>query len=223
MKKVAKKKKFDLKGLEGVAVTTPPFVASFPTLFTPRAYNEASKPMYSVVMLFDENTDLTPLKQAAHRAKVEAFGKDKTQWPEIEPVFRDGNEKSDLEGYEGRTFVNTKTAVRPALYMRNKQPLTDESEIYPGVIGAAHCIVKVVESGGKYYVVFYLQAFMKLKDGENFANRVSPDAFDGLAADEDEDEIDGLDADDEIDEKPKTKKKPSRSYDDDEDDDGDDD
>lgn len=195
---VAKKKKskYDMSGLKGFKVTTPSFVTSFPRLEKPEAYQEGSKPAYSLVALFDEGADLTEMRKCVTRAKVEAFGKDKALWPkEIQTPWRDGNERDDVDGYEGKTYATFRTYNKPLIIDRNREKIEDFSEIYPGVIGRASIVVKATESAGKYYISFYLQGFQKIKDGERLGGGASVKDFGDI---EDEDD-DGIDYDDDVD------------------------
>lgn len=156
--KTKKKSSFKLpEKLAGVKVTTPKFILSFPTLYTPRKYkdDDNAKATYSIQMLFGKKQNLDVLKKAMHQAQVEAFGKDKAKWPEIELPWRDGDH-SDYEGYAGKYSLGAKTYNRPTVVDENKQPAL-ENEVYPGIEARASLVVKVAESGGKFYVTCYLQ------------------------------------------------------------------
>lgn len=196
--KSKKKAKYDLSGLKGVKVTSPKFVTSFPKLFKPEAFQEGAKPAYSVVMLFKKTADLKEMKQAVTRAKVEAFGKDKEAWPDIESPWRDGDEKSDYAGFEGMTYANAKTYNRPLVIDRSKDKIEDADDVYAGCIGRASLVAKAVESAGKYFITFYLQAYQKVEDGEPLGGGGSKDDFEDIEDDEDLD-ADDIDSDDDED------------------------
>lgn len=199
VKKVSKKKKaWDLSEVKGVKVTTPKFVTAFPKLFKPEAYQEGSKPAYSCVAIFQADQDIKELKSAIIRAKKEAFGPDKTKWPDISTPIKNGDEMEGYAGFEGNQFINMKTYNKPLIIDRSKEKIEDESEIYPGVIGRAIVVMKAVESGGKYYISCYLQGFQKVEDGESLAGGASASDFEDLEDDEDLDE-DSEDSDDDDD------------------------
>ncbi len=50
-------------------VTTPKFRVSFPSVFEPNVYKD-QKPKYQLACLFDETTDLTPLKKAVFFVEI---------------------------------------------------------------------------------------------------------------------------------------------------------
>lgn len=186
--KKSKKTKFDLTEVKGVKVTTPKFITSFPKLFKPEAYQGGSRPAYSVLMLFKKDQDISELKKAVTRAKVEAFGKDKTKWPEIKTPWRDGEEMADYNGFEGMIYANAKTYNRPLVIDRNKEKIDNPEDVYPGCIGRAVVVVKATESGGNYFITFYLQGYQKVEDGEPLAGGASTSDF-GDLDDEDEDDL----------------------------------
>lgn len=206
-KKVKKKQKFDLTKLKGVKMNLPKGVLSFPRLFKPEAYEGKGKPAYSMVCLWDEDVDLKPVRIAVLKAKKEAFGPDKEKWPkDISVAFRNGDDKEDIEGYAGMTYVTLKTYSKPLVVGPDKEKITDESEIYAGCLVVANAVIKATESAGKYYISFYLQGVMKVGDGSPLGGGASVSDFDDVEVDEevddgdDEDDSDDSDDDDSEDE-----------------------
>lgn len=193
--------KLDLKKVKGVKVVTPKFIMSFPKLSKPEAYEGKGQAYYSTVMLFDKDQDLKPMKQLIRQAIVEAFGKDKTKWPKISLPWRDGNTKSDFEGYKGRYYAGAKSKNRPTLVNVKKETIPQDeidTEFYGGAICQAVLRAKVTLSGRNYFVTFYLQGIMKIKDGERFGGGCNPEEdFDDFDTEDendfDNDEIDNDD------------------------------
>ena len=199
--KVMSDKKEKLKGIQ---ITTPTFRLSFPRLDKPEAYKGKGTEFFSCTMLFDKEDNLDKLKKAVTGAIVEKFGKDKKKWPKIKRPWRDGDTKTDLDGYEGMTYINTKNARKPLFIDRDKTKLSDASKLYAGCYAQAVLIVKAVESGSDWYVTCYLQAVRFVKDGESFAgaNVDIDEAFEDLEDDENDEsnyEDDSEDTDDEDD------------------------
>lgn len=194
---MAKAKTKDLSNLKGVKVQTPKFILSFPKLYKPEAYQGKGDKWYSITMLFDKKTDLKVLKQAILQAKIEAWGKDKSKWPDdIQSPLKDGNKKTDIQGYEGRIYASAKTKNKPLVVDRAKEKIDEESgEIYPGAICCASVVVKATTNGKENFVSFYLGGVMKLKDGEQLGGGASVDDFEDV----DDDDLDDDDFDEDLD------------------------
>ena len=189
--------------LEGIKITTPKGRLSFPHLFEPTKYKEDSKAQYNCTILFPKNEDLSKLKTAMGLAQEQAFGKDKKNWPKnINLPWRDGDDKDDYEGYAGNYYLSAKTFNRPPVIDRQKQKIEDAEEIYGGCYGRLALVIKVTESGGKYYVTCYLQGVQKLSDGEKFGGGgLDVDsAFDDIDDEENDDLSSNKTSDDDSDE-----------------------
>lgn len=182
-----------INSVKGVLFTTPIGTLSFPKLFKPEQYQNKGDAHYSLTMLFPKSDPeaLKPMQKAIIEAAVEAFGPDKKAWPKgpnNEPVslpWRDGDRKSDIEGYAGNMTVSGKTKQKPVVVKyvsktKQREPVTDESEIYGGNIGRAVFRAKATESGGKYYVTLYLQGFQKIEDGTRMGGGASVDLEDNF-------------------------------------------
>lgn len=167
------KAKVDLKDVQGVKVTTPLGRLSFPKLFKPEQYQGKGDAKYQATLLFPKNTDLTVVKKAITQAQVNAFGEDKKKWPKMRLPWRDGDQKEDLEGYAGNYYINCSTKRKPVVIGRDKEPITEESEIYGGQYGRFVVVAKVTEASGNYFVSLYLQGYQKVKDGPAFGGGVN--------------------------------------------------
>lgn len=148
--------------------TTPKFRVSFPQLFEPKGF-EGQDPKYSVVMLFDKKTDLTPLKEAAFNAAKEKFG-EKSKWPKsFKMPFRDGDEKADSKGYAGTIFVTATSKKRPGVVNQKLEDVLDKEEIYAGCYARAVLIAFAYDVSGNKGVSFSLKHVQKVGDGEKFS------------------------------------------------------
>lgn len=172
--------------LKGVMVTTPTFRLSFPRLDKPEAYQGKGQEYYSCTMLFDKGDNIDVLKKAVHGAAVEKFGKDKKKWPDIKRPWRDGDKKSDIDGYAGTIYVSAKNMNRPVLVDRDKTKMSDASKLYAGCYAQAVVVAKAVKSGSQWFITLYLQAVRFVKDGESFAGASVDidDAFEDLEDEE---------------------------------------
>lgn len=158
---------------------TPMFRASFPWLFEPQPPMEGSQgePKYSVVMLFDEAARKTPefkaMKDLANAAIREKWG-DKPP-SNLRNPFRDGSEKSELDGYEGMVFVSASSKMQPGVVNGRLQRIiskeVDPDGFYAGCYARATVTAYAYDKAGNKGVAFGLQNVQKIKDGEAFSQR----------------------------------------------------
>lgn len=171
----------DKKDPNATKVLTPEFRVSFPHVFAPHTGFEGQAAKYSLVMLFDHKTDISKLKQAAFKAAVDKWGP-KEKWPKaLRMPFRDGNEKSDLQGYENTIYVTANSPKqRPQVINAKKEPITEEDgAFYPGCYARATLRAFAYDKAGNKGVSFSLQNVQKIRDGESFGGRKNAvDEFD---------------------------------------------
>lgn len=161
--------------IEDKKCVTPIFRASFPSVFTPKSF-KGQDAKYSLVMLFDPDVDLSPLKKCAENAAIEKWGADKKKWPKVmKTPFRDGDEKPDTPGYESKIFVTASSKKRPGLVDRKRQPILSEEDFYAGCYARAEVIAFAYDEAGNRGVSFSLQNIQKAKDGEEFSGRKKPE------------------------------------------------
>jgi phosphopantothenoylcysteine synthetase/decarboxylase len=178
-------------------VKTPVFRASFPHVFKPHSGFEGQAPKYSITMLFDKSTDITELKKAAFNAAVEKWGP-KEKWPKnLRMPFRDGDEKSDLQGYENTIFVTASSKQRPQVINTKRELLTEEDgSFYAGCLAKATLLAYAYDAMGNKGVSFSLQNVLKTGDAEAFSGRKN--AEDDFSEDDfkiDSDDASNYDAD----------------------------
>lgn len=182
---------------------TPKFRVSFPHVFEPHSGFEGQEAKFSLTMLFDSKTDLSELKRAAKNAAIEKWGP-KEKWPKgLRLPFRDGNEKSDLDGYEDTVFVTASSKQRPGVVDQKKAPiLPDDGTFYAGCYARASLIAFAYDTLGNRGVSFGLQNLQKLEDGEPFSGRKNAseefDAVEDNSEDEDSYETEDDNDDDDL-------------------------
>lgn len=166
-----------------IKVMTPEFRVSFPHLFEPRAF-ENGEPKYSVVMVFDKNTDLKVLKDAAKAALAAKWPDPATRPKNLKNPFRDGSEKEEWEGFgEGVIFVSASANIqhRPGVVNRKRDIITDPSELYPGCYARATVTPYTFDVKGNRGVAFGLNHVQFLRGGEPLAGGgKAQDDFDEL-------------------------------------------
>lgn len=180
--------------IEKKKVITHEFRLSFPSLFTPKAFDDKQDAKYSAVMLFDAKVDLAKpslnkqgaprgvsMKHAAFNAAVEKWGP-KERWPKnLRMPFRDGNEKSDTPGYENTIFVTASSKNPPGIVDKQLRKILNEGDIYAGCYCCAEIIAFAYDKAGNKGVGFSLQNIQKLRDGEAFSGRkAAEDVFDSV-------------------------------------------
>jgi hypothetical protein len=157
-----------------------------------------SKPKYKCLLLIDK----TDKESVAKIKKAIKLVEDKMvtekyagKMPKkgIDNTFIDGDAEKDGEEYEGRYCINVSKHVKPVIVDRRRNPITDEGEIYSGVV--ANVAIEFYyywmdESKG---ITASLEAIQKVADGEPLgAARVrAEDVFDEI--DEEEEDLDELD------------------------------
>ncbi len=175
---MAEKKKNPMK------VVTPKFRLSFPDLFTARAY-EDQEAKFSIQMLFDKKTDLTPLKNVMAKAIKEKWGDNPPKG--IVKPFKDGNDK-ELDGYEDMIVVGASSKYKPQVCDKNPEELiTSPEDIYAGCYARAAIIANAWEHKNKKGQVlkrgvsFRLESVQKMAEGESFVSRPDVgDTFDNI-------------------------------------------
>lgn len=173
-------------------VTSPKFRASFVWAFKPQPPMEGStgEPKYGVTMLFDEAARKTPayelMKKLALHAAKEKFGDklkpDGKGWfVGLRNPFRDGAEKSELEGYEGMTFASATSKMQPGIVDQNLSRIISEDDFYSGCYARATVTAYGYDKAGNKGVAFGLQNLQKLGDGDRFSGRTAAeDDFDSV-------------------------------------------
>ena len=168
---------------------TPVFRVSYPNVFKPKRNDLSGKDEYSVVMLFDKKTAKTELKELyalAKKAAEDKWGVGKIP-KKLKTPFKDGDQKNaDLiaDGknanptYEGMIFINAKSTYAPGVVNAKREIILDASEFYGGCYARAQVSVYAYDTKGNQGVAIGLRHIQKVKDGDPFGNRTSPeDAF----------------------------------------------
>lgn len=156
-------------------VKTPEFRMSFPHLFEPSRFEGEEQGSYSVLMVFDKDTDLKPMKQAVLQVAKE-------KWPKhdfskglpagVRSPFCDGNEKVESWGEEfaDKVYVRAKTKKRPPVVDARGIPVEDAEKAYAGCYARAVVTPSVYDKAGNKGVSFYLAAVQILRDGERLGS-----------------------------------------------------
>lgn len=195
-------------------------ILSFPKVFTPEAFSEGDKEKYSATFVFPPEVQgqLKAIRAAALEVGREKFGstfdekvkKGKLHWP-----FREIDDDENAEkGYpEGSTFIRARSEKKPQIVSIYPDPsnggkpaqITDEDEIYAGVVVNATLDVFAFEGKLNSGVTFGLGNLQKVRDGERLDGRLPATSEFEADADAAAD-LDDLDTDGGAAEPPKARK-----------------
>lgn len=161
---------------------------SYLHVFEPQSIN-GSEPKYSVSLIIPKSdTDtINKIKTAIKNATTAGIAKLGGKIPaNLKNPLRDGDiDREDDENYKNSYFVNANCKTKPGLIFKNKQPITDELDLYSGCYGRASITFYAFNSNGNKGIACGLNNLMKLEDGEPLGGRVSAERdFDGLFEEE---------------------------------------
>jgi len=174
-------------------IVTEPFRIAFPNIAEPSAPVMNGKPqgdpMYSLVMIFDNEEQVKEMKRAAVRMAKAKWG-DNVNLNELQFPFKDGNQearKSEEKGKDGSFFkdkivAKANSKFQPGVVGPDKKEidLTMQSQaIYSGCYGRAelNCVAYDGPGNAPDGVKFYINFLMKTADGDRIAGRTASDVF----------------------------------------------
>ncbi len=177
---------------------TPEFRVSFPAIFKPKAF-ESQEEKYGLTMLFPKKADLSNLKKIVLNAANDKWGS-KDKWPKgLKLPFRDGDEKSDTDGYAGHVFAAAKSKDQPGIVDQKLQPILLEKDFYAGCYARAEVMAYAYDKNGNKGVAFGLQNVQKLREGKSFSGRRSAEnVFDSVEDSSDDESSYGSDDSDDL-------------------------
>ena len=173
---------------------------SFPKLFNAESFagDPTSKPAYSASFLLPPNHP----QLKALKAAIVAVAKEK--WAEKAPAMlkaieskdasclHDGNNKADTDGYAGNFYLSARSYTRPLVIDRDKTPLTEaDGVIYGGCFVNVLVDIYAQDSQFGKRINAVLKGVQFLRDGDSFGGGApaSPDAFDDLSDQDDEEAL----------------------------------
>ncbi|GHU52864.1 hypothetical protein AGMMS49975_09590 [Clostridia bacterium] len=172
---------------------------SYANLWEAKSINGGT-PKFSVSLIIPKSDKLTLDKidkaiKAAYsegQGKLKGSGKSVPQLSALKTPLRDGDtERPDDEAYADSYFINANSATPPGIVDRDRQPITDHSEVYSGVFARASVNFYAFNSNGNKGIACGLSNIQKVRDGESLGGKSK--AEDDFADDlEDEDDVDYL-------------------------------
>lgn len=172
---------------------TPKCILSYPHLFKAQPGQNGGKDKFSAALVITREERDTPefrdMKEKAMLAAREKFGArtdDLIRKGKLKMPFRDD---MDDKGYpEGSIVVNARSDSKPGIVDRYKDPntgkareITDEKEVYPGMIVRASLRAFAYDTNGNMGVAFALNNVQKLGDGARLdGKKAAQDDFEAL-------------------------------------------
>jgi len=169
------------------ARTTPSVRVSYPTLFTPRAFQPGNDPKYGIVMMFEKtNKEHMAFLKLMHQDCELAMGE---KWPKAETrprvaligdtrsPIKDGDKTLNNNGiplcennpeYAGHFIIRANTSSRPVVVDRNKAEILDSNEVYGGCFCKVNLNCYTFDMSANKGVTFGLNGVQKWSDGESF-------------------------------------------------------
>ena len=165
--------------INGTKVVFGPCRLSYTHLFekyTPEGGKEG-KYMTNVIIPKAEKKTVAALEKAmAEAVRLGTVSKWGGKEPKkLETPLHDGDDKDDVT-YADTVYVNAKCNTRPGVVDKNKQPITDEEEIYSGVWAYVSVTFYAYDVNGNRGVACGLNNVMKFKDDDRLGGRVSADS-----------------------------------------------
>lgn len=150
-------------------ITLPNVRLSFPHLWKPHAMEEGQEPKFSATFLLDNGEHgplLDQIDALIDRLALDEFKKKVG----FKRCLRDGNEKSELEGYgDGTSFITASNKARPGVVNRVLTPIAEEDNIvYAGCYVNATIRLWVQNNNWGKRVNAQLRAVQFVKDGASF-------------------------------------------------------
>lgn len=172
---------------------------SFPDLFTAKAFQAGDEPKYKATFLVEKGSDMEKTIEAA----VKQVAKDKWNTKADSVLksirnnpnkfcFQDGDSR-DYDGYQGMMALSSSNKARPLLIDRDKTPLTAaDGRPYAGCYVNATVELFAYDKSGNG-IAASLKGVQFVKDGDAFGGGApaSPDEFDDLGVEDEEDSLAG--------------------------------
>lgn len=165
---------------------------SFPTIWTPKAFNEGQAAKFSCNFLLDKETQEDQIKalQAAIKEAAQGAFNGKIP-PGLKVCIGDGEEKA-YEGYDGSVFVACSTRQRPVIVDRDRTPLAEEDGRPQAgdFVNAAISLWVQNNQWGKR-VNANLNAIQFVREGERFGSGAvrADSVFDDISSEQEEDAL----------------------------------
>jgi hypothetical protein len=163
---------------EDLKVITPIGTVCFPHVWEPHAFQAGQEPNFSLIIVFDEDADLTELKKACGRAAVAKWGdkaKGMVKNGQLRMPWRPGTDYADYgEPFvEGATFITAKSKQAPGIVDARAKPIMNQMDFYAGCKARVSVYCHAYDTMGNKGVTLLLNNVQKAEDGKRLSGRQS--------------------------------------------------
>lgn len=157
---------------------TPIGRACFVHVWEPHSFEAGKEGQYSLILVFDKDTDLKDLKRAAAAAAKAKWG-DKANGMiksgQLKSPFRNA---ADYEKYgdpfvEGSTFVTLKSKQAPGIVGPNAKQILNQMDFYAGCNARASVYAFAFDTMGNKGITFLLNNVQKTGDNTKLSGRMN--------------------------------------------------
>lgn len=212
---------------EKVSLTTGEGILSFPVLFKPEVNAQSGKEEYSVQFIIPK-TDRESVRAIMAAIKQVGQAKWGDNWSKVRKPLRDGDKEAGNIAEDGKTygekyperlgcvFFNAKTQRPVGIYDRQRNLITDPSEIYSGCKAKVAIEFYAYSKSGNSGIGIGLNGVQKIGNGEMIGGGGKPsvesmfDMLDDEDSDGLDDEYESYDEPDEVEEEPPARKAPAK-------------
>lgn len=200
-------------------------ILSYPDLYDPKPFKGNIR--YRTDVLMDkDHPQLGELRAAIKKVKTEAWGPDKSEWPEPtsnagnRPLLFDGNEREDQKGYKDRMYITPSTQTPVPVIGPNGKEFNPQM-VKGGMFGNVAIRISAWDRDGDEGVSIYLQGVQidTKKPSLNFGGGKSVKQMFSQDEEDESDSNDENSEDEDEDDQPRSKKKKTKPSSDDEDED----
>lgn len=170
-------------------------VMSYLNVNEPKVPLGGGTPKYSVSLIIPKSDTVTVEKiraaiKAAYdegQSKLKGSSKSVPDLDSIKTPLRDGDkDRKGDEAYKNAWFINANSSTKPGVVDGDRQPITDSSELYSGIIGRASINFYAYNSNGNRGIACGLNNIQKLADGTPLGGHIrAEDDFADLDDEED--------------------------------------
>lgn len=153
-------------------VTTPEFRVSFCNVFTPVDKFDSGELKYDVTMLFDKDTDISPIKKAINEVIKAKWG-DNPPKKLSNPIKKGDDADTVYEGWAGKIVMSAWSKSKPGICDRQTNLILNENEFYSGCYARATINVFAWVRQSKAGISIGLNNLQKLRDGDRLDGRVN--------------------------------------------------
>lgn len=145
---------------------------AFPSLFEPSAYGEG-EPSYQATLIMEPDAAQAVESAMASVAREKWGAKGEAQLKALKAAgkvcLRDGDEKPDYDGFEGKMFVAARSKTRPTVVDGQRNPLTErDGRLYAGCYVNASIEIWAQDNAYGKRINCTLRGVQFVRDGDAF-------------------------------------------------------